>query len=773
MNIKEQFSQIWVKKISIIILPIMILLLISASILIFYGISKRGSAANLKEGTYDKTSILVEFNNAAFNNEAKPPTEKVEINSVQPLPSGVVVTFFRSIVNTFVNTNVTLNENATQFNDNVYRLLSDYSINVEPIFNRQGAINTNNLALFTQLDMGYMFKVNLREEQTVENALSIFQNSEYVVSAEANLIPKFSLYPNDPKYLEDQKSILDDLETELAWDKYFDATSNTNQDVKVAIIDGGFELEHEELIDNYSINTGEIANNNIDDDQNGYVDDILGWDFQDNDNNPSPNTPSDHHGTSMAGVISATTNNSKAIASIAWNSAKIIPLKINLSIAEAIQYATDNNAGVINVSLGYVLNASGIMETAINYARENDVILVAAAGNEGNETPYIPAAFNGIISVGGVSYDLKLDFNSSYGSWVNVFAPYEINTIHPEFDYPLSGGTSISTALVSSLAALIKSNHQDWSANRIAGRITNYTTNIFYKQHPSYYKIAMYKMGLGLINSNKSIQNNDIKKYPSGTLISLEDHPNSIAIVKGGYRKYFAYKSFIKRKYYNNEIVSVDSKTWYSYNADLGLLPWPNGTLLKNQGEDTIYVIENNYKRPFVNLDTFNALGYKDYNIIEVNPVFKWLKEFYSTGPDVFLSSKYPSGTLLGNNTSGQYDKIYLIDNGSKRKISKELLDYQYHISDIIYVNSDTLAEYPTISDAKYRDGTILKCSGDNCDGADAYMIYIVEFGDKRPILPSIFSQYGYKSENIIKVSKFDLDKYYNAPPIGIEIDSL
>ncbi len=283
-----------------------------------------------------------------------------------------------------------------------------------------------------------------------------------------------------------------------AWDR------TTGASVIVAVIDTGFGLNHEDLVDSWYTNQGEIGltttgntcwdgtardktTNNCDDDSNGYVDDWRGWDFVAIDNNPQAGQQNPYgagvsHGTIVSGLVGATTNNGKGIASLNW-STKIMPLQAlsddgpgtTSQVVAAINYAVDNGAKIINLSLGSIYD-DPLLQPAIDHAYANDVIVIAAAGNCGTGTesgciPSQPGAmiFPGqsrhVISVGAVdAADNRASF-SSYGPKLDVMAPGSGTLISPTWSIlnPTSGytgsvyGTSVSTPIVTSVASLIKS----------------------------------------------------------------------------------------------------------------------------------------------------------------------------------------------------------------------------------------------------------------------------------------------------------------------------
>lgn len=238
--------------------------------------------------------------------------------------------------------------------------------------------------------------------------------------------------------------------------------------VVVAIVDTGLDLSHPDLDNNLWINPLEISGNGIDDDGNGYVDDIVGYDFGDNDNNP---TDQIGHGTFLAGIIAAEGNNNLGVTGVAWD-ARIMPLKFSrsdgtidvLDAIEAIEYATSMGAQVINASWGSY-SYSQLLRDAIQEAGQNGVLFVASAGNDGldtDATPHYPSSYDepNLISVAATNSADARWASSNYGkNSIHLGAPGEdIVSTFPFSNYLFDrSGTSYSTAYVSGVAALLLS----------------------------------------------------------------------------------------------------------------------------------------------------------------------------------------------------------------------------------------------------------------------------------------------------------------------------
>lgn len=253
---------------------------------------------------------------------------------------------------------------------------------------------------------------------------------------------------------------------------------NTKSDVKdviVAVIDTGIDYSHEDLKDSIWINEDEIPGNGIDDDGNGFVDDVYGWNFYDNSNKVFTGS-NDDHGTHCAGTIAASTNNSTGIASVTGGShVKVMIIKAlggssgtgeTLSVVQAIKYAEANGASIVNLSFGCSYSDELLYNTMAN----SNMLFVVAAGNgtsyygNGNDTdrtPCYPASYDldNIISVANISYDGTLSSSSNYGAKsVDLGAPgsYIISTT-PNNSYGYMTGTSMSAPFVTGAAALIYS----------------------------------------------------------------------------------------------------------------------------------------------------------------------------------------------------------------------------------------------------------------------------------------------------------------------------
>lgn len=274
-----------------------------------------------------------------------------------------------------------------------------------------------------------------------------------------------------------------DMKIPTAW-KNYPLKKEETRTVVIAVIDTGIDYRHPDLKDQMWINENEIPDNGIDDDGNGYVDDVYGWDFYNNDASichyietangytadPDDN---DNHGTHIAGIIAATANNSIGIAGVASNvNIKIMSLKIHggssssgsvANAIKAIQYAEAMGADICNISWG-TTKYSQALELAI---RESSMLFITAAGNDSlniNSTPVFPASLRlpNLISVANLNCEGFLSPSSNYGiSTVDIAAPGEsiYSTLVGSYGY--SSGSSMAAPHVTGLAAMLYAYHEN------------------------------------------------------------------------------------------------------------------------------------------------------------------------------------------------------------------------------------------------------------------------------------------------------------------------
>ncbi len=302
-----------------------------------------------------------------------------------------------------------------------------------------------------------------------------YENYQWVEAVQMNSLNQFfaetesKVTPTDPDYAKQWNLRM--LNLPKAW-----AIEQGAPSVIIAVVDSGLDMQHPDLRSQLWQNRGEIPDNGIDDDENGYVDDVKGWDFSDaptmqgrgdwteRDNRPDDETG---HGTHVAGIIAAEPNNGIGIAGVAWN-CRLMTLRAGFvagagaflqsdDVAAAIVYAADNGAQIINMSWGDPVNVF-IVQDAVEYAYQRGCILVAAAGNSGEASSYYPASLKSVISVAALQQNGQLWGNSHFGATVDIAAPGdEILSTVPGGNYRTRSGTSMAAPHVTGVAALILS----------------------------------------------------------------------------------------------------------------------------------------------------------------------------------------------------------------------------------------------------------------------------------------------------------------------------
>ena len=241
-----------------------------------------------------------------------------------------------------------------------------------------------------------------------------------------------------------------------AWDRIPDASS-----VTVAILDNGCDMTHPDLVDAFWTNTAEAnGRSGVDDDNNGYVDDVHGWDFFAEDADPTAPNQGDEpsHGTHCAGIVGATVNNGIGVAGIAPGvRLMIVRVGEDRTIyypVEGMIYAVENGANVISMSFSGTIS-SVFERDAVDFAVSHGVVVLAAAGNDGSTTRNYPAAYDNVIAVGATDPTGGLAYFSNRGNWVDIAAPGSGILSTAIQGYKYLNGTSMATPLTAGIAVLV------------------------------------------------------------------------------------------------------------------------------------------------------------------------------------------------------------------------------------------------------------------------------------------------------------------------------
>ncbi len=320
-------------------------------------------------------------------------------------------------------------------------------------------------------------ELRIASHQPIEKVINELLGNDQVEYAEPRYFHRVSYLPDDP--LLNSQSCLEQIRAQQAWDVVRNASG-----VIIAIVDSGSDLDHPDLEPNIYLNTADPVNG-IDDDGDGYIDNYRGWDFVGRsagspieDNDPDVRSDSTDHGVHVSGLASAATDNGIGVSGIGFN-ARLMIIKAGAdndgsSIYrgyEGIKYAADHGAAIINCSWGG-FGGGAYGQDIVNYALSKGCLIVAAAGNENSERPEYPAAYPGVISVGNVRSNDVRNPSSSYGSTVDIFAPGSgiLSTVNGG-RYASYTGSSMAAPLVSGAAALVKTAFPDLDMQQVGEQL--------------------------------------------------------------------------------------------------------------------------------------------------------------------------------------------------------------------------------------------------------------------------------------------------------------
>ena len=451
-----------------------------------------------------KTSDFNELSNQTMDeSNERYMSQEIIIKFKEP-PKNDVILFENGILNTgFSSVDDILN---TKY----------HVIAAETVFNR------NKASVGDTLELQLFYKFTLSEEQDIFLAIDEVNKNSFVAYAGPNNIMTTCRIPDDPYYYSHGSWCNDYMDlygmhlinTSAAWD-----ISTGGDDVVVAVVDTGVDYNHGDIATNMWINEDEDPTNGIDDDGDGFIDNIYGADFINNDGDPLD----DHwHGTHCAGTIAGVGNNSLGVVGVNWQ-CRIMAVKglsntgfgSSETLANAIVWAADNGADVISNSWSHYTRVPSdpVVEAAVHYAYDAGCVIVFAAGNNEDDVQYYcPQNMDETITVAATDWnDVKAWF-SNWGELVDVCAPgIYILSLRAEGlgtqwrvvgeNYYIASGTSMACPHVAGLAALLLSLVPHLSNTEVAERIIAMTDNIDVV-NPDYVGL----LGSGRINAFKTLQ---------------------------------------------------------------------------------------------------------------------------------------------------------------------------------------------------------------------------------------------------------------------------
>lgn len=352
-----------------------------------------------------------------------------------------------------------------------------------------------------------IWEITFSHAEEVSAFIHELEAISYVTYAERVPLMRLDYNPDDVNFLQWH---LNTIDAAAAWD-----ITTGNPNVVVAIVDDAMRTSHEDLAPRVYVNPGEIPGNGLDDDGNGYIDDVSGWDAADNDNDPTPpagaNDNTFSHGTHVGGIAGAATDNGVGIASVGFN-VSLLPCKSKLDSTignnlldntyRALEYAMLAGADVANMSFGGT-GFSFTYQSLVNVCHDSGLVMIASAGNDGNQVGRYPASYNHVISVGSTDLNDNKSSFSNYHQTTDVMAPgsFIYSTLAGADDsYGFNSGTSMSAPVVSGLAGLVRSLDSTLTPDEVEAFIKCGCENID-SQNPDYVGF----MGAGRVNAANTL----------------------------------------------------------------------------------------------------------------------------------------------------------------------------------------------------------------------------------------------------------------------------
>lgn len=391
------------------------------------------------------------------------------------------------------------------------------------------------------IDLTLIYEVHYTGALPLESAIGKLYNQGFFEYVEPHYIPKVDLNPNDPKSANNTSvngqyhiyTVHAAGSTQSGWD-----ISTGSATTIIGICDTGTELTHSDLVNQLAHNAADPING-VDDDLDGYMDNYTGWDVGMNDNNAT--WQGDAHGVHVSGCASAQCNNSVGLCGTGYN-CKFMPVKIAdasgslVAAYEGITYAADHGCSVINCSWGGGGGGS-YGQGIIDYATNNkDALVVAAAGNNGIDEAFYPAAFDKVISVAATTNtDARASF-SNYNYTVDVCSPgNNINATWTGSTYAMNSGTSMASPVCAGVAAIIRSYYPSYNALQAGERLKTTADNIYsvagntgptYADRLGTGRINLYRaltdpIGPSIVYSNVTFTDNNDLTFVAGDTLRI------------------------------------------------------------------------------------------------------------------------------------------------------------------------------------------------------------------------------------------------------------
>lgn len=588
-----------------------------------------------------------------------------------------------------------------------------------------------------------------RPEKALKNAIEELESSGLVEYAEPDYVLNANLIPNDTDFNKlwgmNNRSNNADIDAPEAWD-----IETGRSDVIVAVIDTGVDYNHADLAANMWKNTREIPGNNIDDDNNGYIDDIYGIDAVNDDSDPMDDNS---HGTHCSGTIGGAGNNGKGIAGVCWD-VRIMALKFLSSSGsgstsgaiECIDYAIQNGAHIMSNSWGGGGYSRGLHD-AILRAEEAGILFIAAAGNSGSNNdniPHYPSSYENenIISVAAIDSNDNLSYFSSYGKIsVDVAAPgSNIYSSIPGNRYSSYSGTSMATPHVAGLAALIKSRDMalDWFTikQRIITSVVKTTA------------LEGKILSNGRINAYNSLKNGNTVPVPVVNITSPQDNSILNGIVQFSAAAEDIMEIIKVEFYVNDTLIAADTTMPYSCQLNTDLLGNTShklkATAYNSSGissSDSITIEVNNTSDP---IDTEKPV------VVITSP-----SDGAVVGESVIISAS------AADNIGVQYVKLYIDNN---LLVNDSTAPFTYELDTYKYPNGAYSIKAVAYDAAGNNSSDLISVSINNSSSGPGPVVHITSPANGSTVKGEVLITVNVESNSEIKEATF----YINGKDIGI-----
>lgn len=535
----------------------------------------------------------------------------------------------------------------------------------------------------------------------------------------------------------------------------------TGNGVKIGLVDTGIDFQHAELADNLYINTGEDRNGNgkfdpwaynvqidgvfgdidgIDNDGNGLVDDIIGYDFVDQKlTNAGDAVNHDYlpvdeqgHGTQVAGVMIAKANNAIGIAGLAYNAKLFIARAFDESgnaenddIAKAIVYLAENGAQVINCSFGDNYY-SRLVESAVNYATAKGVIVVTSAGNNGWAYPHYPSDLPNVISVGYIKQNGTRNSESCYGKNLSLMAPGTgVLTTKVGGEYSTASGSSLAAPFVTATVAMLLEQNPLLTPAQVRGILEATASPISSIERNKY-------EGAGLLNAQKVLEYPGVVELsiaePADYKVFRSDRDENIVVIGTATAPLFdSYSVSLRNSVITNDMTyPVITSAKQAYNDTMAVFK-NVGRLLRTDskgnvvtgisGEMTLNLTMTLKNKKTIEktqtIEIFNSDEHLTIDSLTITPIYYGDKSKYLVG-------------LRTNNRSFAKVVVSLDDKIVESKEDRDL--YSRHHA-ILLENLISGGEYKITVSAYRRDGETITAERDFV--ADINSFYVADFAEK------------------------------------------